>query len=195
MPARRRQSDGISLIELLIVIAIMGVLVGMVIPKSDPGIHDQLRSAAQIVRTDLAYARSLAITNNSTYEVLFRTALNRYVLKHSGPNAALDTLPPSPFSNPGDPPDRHIVKLGELPNLGPGVELVAAGTLGNTPQSVGRVEFRPMGETTRSEETVIWLAAGRGKQQRYLLLRVNPVTGLAEVGDYTAEAPPATVMP
>jgi len=195
MPARRRQSDGISLIELLIVVAIIGILVGMVIPKSDPGIHDQLRAAAQIVQTDLAYARSLAITNSSDYELSFDTAENRYVLKHSGLNADLDVLPPSPFGNPDDPPEEHIVELDDLPNLGPGVELAAVGTLGNTPKAVDTVEFGPMGETDRSEETVIWLGAGSGEQRRYLLLTVNPVTGLAEVSDYTSEAPPPAVTP
>ena len=194
MPARRRQSDGISLIELLIVIAVIAILAGVVIPKSDPGIHDQLRSAARILRTDQAYARSLAIINNSEYELHFDTAANRYILKHSGSNTDLDTLPRSPFSNPGDPPEEHIVEFAELPNLGPGVELAAVGTLGNTPQAVDKVEFGPMGETTRSEETIIWLAAGTGEHRRYLLLTVNPVTGLAEVGDYTSEAPPAAVL-
>ena len=194
-PRCRRQSDGISLIELLIVIAVIGILVGMVIPKSDPGIHDQLRSAAQILQTDLAYARSLAITNNSTYKLAFETAANRYILKHNGLNAALDVLPSTPFRNPDDPPEEHIVELDDLPNLGPGVELAAVGTRGNTPQAIDEVEFGPMGETTQTEETSIWLAAGRGEQRRYLLLTVNPVTGLAEVGDYTAEAPPAVVMP
>jgi len=197
MPNRRRQSDGITLIELLIVVAVIGILVGMMIPESDPGLHDQLRSAAQILRTDLAYARSLAIANDSKYELSFDTATNRYVLKHSGDNSALDVLPESPFRSPGDPSDEHIVAFNELPNLGPGVALVAVGTRSDTPSRVDNVEFGPMGATTESEETVIWLGAGRGEQQRYLPLTVNPTTGLAEVNldAYTSEGPPAAIMP
>ena len=194
MSPRRRQSDGLSLIELLMVIAIMGILAGMVIPRSTPGIHDQLRSAAQILQTDLAYGRSLAVTNNSTYRLTFQTAENRYVLEHSGSNPALDTLPNSPFGNPDDPPQQHIVDLDALPSMGPPVEFVTAGVLGNSPQRVDDVEFGPLGETTRSEETVIWLAAGAGRQRRYLLLNINPVTGLAEVGAYTGEGPPAALL-
>ncbi len=79
------------------VIVVMGILVGLVLPNSNPSLLDQLRSAAQILRTDLAYGQSLAVANNSTYRFTFDTQNNRYVLSHSGANAALDKLPDSPF--------------------------------------------------------------------------------------------------
>lgn len=194
MLACRRQSPGFTLIELLIVIAVMGILVGLVLPRINPSIHEQLRAVAHILRTDLAYARSLAVTNNSTYRLTFDTTNNRYVLEHTGSNVALDTLPDSPFRDPSDPPDQHIVELDELPRIGDGVRLVTAAVSGTPDQRVDDVEFGPLGGTTRSNPTTIWLAAGRDPDTQYVRLTVDPVTGLTEIQAYTGEAPPGGLL-
>lgn len=187
----RRPTAGLTLIELLIVVAVMGILAGLVLPSSNPSLHDQLRSAAQILAGDLAYGRSLAVTHNSRYQFTFDPSGNRYILEHSGPNAALDTLPVSPFRAPGDPPDQQIVDFQELPHLGPTVRIAGVGVNRSPWVSVGNLEFGPLGETTRPRETVIWLAAGTGSGTRYITLHVNPVTGLTTVGSYTANGPPS----
>ena len=190
MVGRCRQSAGFTLIELLIVVAVMGILAGLVVPRSDPSLHEQLRSAAQIMAGDLAYGRSLAVTHNSEYRFTFDTEGNRYLLEHSGTRVALDTLPDSPFRSPDDPPDQQIVTLEELPHVGPTVRIVNVAAQGSASVTVQDVEFGPLGGTLRSEETVIWLAAGQGAGTRYLPLHVNPVTGLTTVGNFSAVGPP-----
>jgi len=182
------------LIELLIVIAILGILVGLVLPEADANYYDQVRALAHILRTDLAYGRSLAVANNSSYRFTFDTAQNRYLLEHSGSNAALDVLPDGPFHNPGDPPGQHIVDLDELPHLGPTVQILTVAKSLAAPQRVAEVEFGPLGETTRSEKTVVWLSIGHGLDTRYITLTIDPVTGLAEIGEYTSEGPLAAVL-
>ncbi len=194
MPDRRLHAAGFSLIELLMVIAVVGVLVGLVLPSSEPSVHEQLRAAAQILKTDLAYGRSLAVTNNSTYEFVFDTENNRYILEHSGSNPALDKLPDSPFREPDDPPDQHIVDLDELPHVGPTVRLVTVAAMGGSLVRVNDVEFGPLGETTRTGWTIIWLAAGQGSRTRYLWLMINPVTGLVDTETYTANGPPESLL-
>lgn len=189
MLRHRQEPTGFTLIELLLVVAVMGILAGLVLPGSDPGLHDQLRSAAQVMAADLAYGRSLAVTYNSHYRFTFETNHNRYVLEHSGDDPALDTLPPWPFRSPEDPPDRQVVDLGQLPHVGPAVRIAGVGLRGNRWEPVAELEFGPLGETTRSRETVIWLAAGSGPATRYVRLRVNPVTGLATVGAYGGRPP------
>ncbi len=198
MLPKHRPPDGFSLIELLIVIAVMGILIGLVMPSGEPNLHEQLRAAAAILKTDLTYARSLAVTHNSNYQVAFDIDNNQYVLKHSGSNSVLDTLPDSPFREPGDSADQHIVDFDELPHVGPTVRLVIAAKKatedGNYTAGVNDVEFGPLGETVRSECTDIWLAVGSDDDPRYVPLTINPITGVTEVGDFTGDGPPQWLL-
>lgn len=186
----RRRCAAFTLIELLIVVAVMGILAGLVLPRSDPSLHEQLRSAAQIMAADLAYGRSLAVTHNSEYRFTFDTDNNRYVLEHSGDDPALDALPDAPFRSADDPPNQQIVVLDDLPNVGASVRIARVAREANLSQAVNDVEFGPLGGTTRSDQTVIWLAAGAGPSTRYISLRVNPATGLTTVGAYSGDGPP-----
>jgi prepilin-type N-terminal cleavage/methylation domain-containing protein len=191
--SRRRQRAAFSLIEILLVISIMAIVAGLVLPSADPSIHDQLQSAARIVAADLAYARSLAVTHNSSYRIDFELAENRYVLRHSGAEAALDVLPDTSWRNPDDRPDEHVVDLDELPHMGIAAEIAAVAEGGSLLRAVDYVEFGPLGEVTRSAYTIIWLVGGQGRSRRYVAVYVNPVSGLATIGSYTAEPPPEAV--
>ena len=189
----RRLSVGFSLLELLLVVAVVAILAAIVLPSVQPAVVDQLRAAAQIAATDLAYARSLAVANNSTYKITFDFKQNRYVMTYSGTNPALRQLPNSPFSSPGDPPDQHVVDFDNLPHVGPVVRLAAAGTSSSL-QAVDNVEFGPLGQTIRAEATKVWLAAGGGDATRYITIEVNPSTGIARAGDCATVSPPAGVL-
>lgn len=173
----------------------MGILAGILLPSFNPSIHDQLRSAGQIVCSDLAYARDLAVSNSSSYEITFDTDAHEYVLRHSGTNSALDTLPSSAFGLPTDSPDEQTTSFAELPHLGPTVEVSSVYEMAGSPTAVGGVEFGPLGETTRVNETVIWLAAGGGQSRTFLPLTIDPVTGLCSIGDPQSSSPPAPVFP
>ncbi len=186
MHRRHGPPAGFSLIEMLIVISLMGILAAIILPSSNPSVHDQLRSAAEVLSADLAYGRSLSVTNNSFYQFTFDASNNEYVLSHSGANASLDTLPDSAFRSPDDPPEQHIVRLDELPQIGDGARIFA---VGNSGVPVADLEFGPLGETTRGGETVVWIAAGTGSATRYISVAVNPVTGLAKVGKFGGQTP------
>lgn len=184
-----RPAAAFSLVELLIVVAVMGILIGIVIPHFQPPLSEQLRGAASIVAADLSYARNLAVTNGSTYRTTFNPSANRYVLTHTGTNPALDTLPSTPFRPPGDAPDEHTVDLGQLPHIGATIYVHAVSEGVGVFNPVSDVEFEPLGGTTRSEPTVVWLRCGSGRDRRFVPLIVNPITGVVEVGDIQATDP------
>ncbi len=188
---QRAPIAGFTLIELMIVLVLIGLLISMAMPSTTPALSEQLRAVGQIISTDLAYARSLAISHGSTYAVRFELANNRYILQHTGTDPRLNLLPDSPWRNPEDPPDRHIVRLEELPQMGIPVRLAAVWPPSSSDETVGEVEFGPLGGTTTSTAVVIWLSAGQGQNQRFLSITVDPITGLTSLGPIAAQIPQA----
>jgi prepilin-type N-terminal cleavage/methylation domain-containing protein len=185
---------GLTLIELLLTLAVLGILAAILIPQLSGDLPERLSAAAQIVSADLDYARSLAVANNSSYRITFDPANNRYYLKHSGTNAQFNTLPQSPYRQSDDPADQQTTNLSMLPLPEPGVRLIAAVQMQGTAQAATSVEFNPLGGTTSTYQTVLWLSCGGGLLQRYNSIQVDPVTGLVSIGP-TVTALPSGITP
>ncbi len=180
---------GFSLLELLIVVAIIGILAGVAIVSGTPSAHAQLRAAAEFVAQDIAYARSLAVTHNSKYTLTFDTAGNRYTLRHSGADVALNVLPVSMRVRYSNSANEQVFDLDDVPAISGSVRVAGARTTGAGPTTVTTLEFDPLGATTRSDHTVLWLMTGRGDAQRFIGIDVDPVTGIATVGEVQATQP------
>jgi type II secretory pathway pseudopilin PulG len=185
-----------------VVIAIVAILAGAVVTQTRPNIGEGLRTTARVVAADMDRARELAVAGSSSYRITFDIASSSYRLTHTGADSRLDTLPPSPFGDSTDPPTQWTQKLSDLPRFGPQVTLHAVVRRNAAYQSVGSmeyglseemtqsyVEFGPLGETTQSEPTVIWLASGSGDARRYISIAINPVTGVSSVGNLQATSP------
>jgi len=180
---------GVSLIELMIVIAIMSIMAASVITSGSPTIQQQLDAAAQIVMSDMDYFLSLATSNGSSYRVTFNLAQQQYVMKHTGSDNLLDALPEMPFRSLDDPTGEHIVRLADLPGITTEVRLYAVLAMSNSPRRITELEFTPLGSTIEAEDTVLWLAAGSSGDRRYIPIQINAVTGLASVGEMQTTAP------
>ena len=180
-----------TLIELLLTIAVLGVLAAVLLPQLSGDLPERLNAAAQVVSTDLDYARSLAIANNTAYRISFDPANNRYYLRHSGTLPQYNTLPPTPFRQANDPVDQQTTNLSLLPIPEPGVRLIAVLQMQGTGQLATQVEFNAIGGTTSPLPSVIWLCCGRGNLRRYLSVLVDPVTGLVTIGPTVSALPDA----
>lgn len=186
---------GFSLTELLIVVAIIGILAGAAIVSGTPSTNAQLRAAAEFVAQDIAYARSLAVTHNSKYQLTFDTAANRYTLRHSGTDTALNVLPVSVRVTYSASANEQVFDLDDVPSITGVVQIAGARTSGTLSATVTTLEFDSLGATTRSDRTIVWLMSGQGDAQRFIKIDVDPVTGIATVGDIEGTAPSGLTLP
>jgi prepilin-type N-terminal cleavage/methylation domain-containing protein len=83
---RRSETDGFSLVELIVVIMILAIVAAVVVPLASSGQDAAATSAARLVAADLQYAQNLAITFQKPITMTFDTAGNSYTLSDaSGP--------------------------------------------------------------------------------------------------------------
>lgn len=190
---------GFTLVELLIVIVLLGIGAGVVVSLFEPSVHGQLTSAAEVLAADIAYTRNLAVSNDSQYRLQFETDNGCYRLTHSGTNAALDTLPATPFDDADGTATEQVFKLSDLPNVGAPVQMWAVWQVTDTTKTaVTDVRFTPLGGTQRAEPTRIWLSSLEGERRVAIPITIDPVTGLAEVGEIQAapaKTPPVDLTP
>ena len=187
-PARAR---GISLIEVLLVLAILGVAAGLLIPNLSADIPTKLEAAGNVVQLELEYARSLAVAHGSSYRVTANVVSQTLTLEHSGASTLLEVLPSTPMRRSSDPPDQQILAIREIPLGKPRPELLGGVTSVNTPVLASSVEFTSVGSTTAASPTTFWIAAGTGDERRFLPITVQPITGLVEMGEVVAALPSA----
>ncbi len=182
-----------TIIELMFAVAILAILGAMLAPSATPAVEERLRAVNGALVADLDYARNLAVNNNSSYRVEFDTANNRYTIEHVGTNPALDTLPPHPFASATGTATQHVIPLANLP-AATGVQLMGA-ELGQTMIPVTEIEFGPLGETTETEEVQVWCVVASGDLQRFGVVTIDPVSGLATAGPVQSSGPGGLGMP
>jgi prepilin-type N-terminal cleavage/methylation domain-containing protein len=77
-----RQSDplqgGFTLAEILVVVVILGMAMYLAVPMFSDAAQMQLQSAANIVAADLEYAKSMAISRQQFYSIVFDPDADTY---------------------------------------------------------------------------------------------------------------------
>lgn len=188
---RITRRTGYTLVELMMTITVLAIVAGMAIPSFEPDVAAQLESFADVVAADLSQVRQLAIAHNSSYRITFDAAHNRYYYEHSGTNSALNTLPPTIYRHPDNTTTKHYFDLSSMPRLGPAVTLTTVLAMSSSPTSLTTLEFGPLGATTHSADTAVWLQSGSDSNLRYINVRINAVTGLATPSEIDAAGPTA----
>ncbi len=179
-----------TLIEILLVILILAVVLAVAWPSFQPTSHEQLRAAAEMVAAEIWLAQNLAITFNSKYQLRFDVPGNRFILKHSGNNPALDRLPPDAIVVSSDDPTSRIVDLDDKAALIGRVRLVGAATYGASAVPADFLEFGPTGALEGGGQALIWLSNDLKPSPRYVTIIVDGVTGSVQIGPVDALGPP-----
>lgn len=69
---------GFTLVEIIIVVVVLAIAAVLAVPMLSTASDLEVRSAAQIVAADLEYAKSMAISRQRNYSVVFDLADNSY---------------------------------------------------------------------------------------------------------------------
>jgi type II secretion system protein H len=83
--AERRPNAGLTIIELMIVLALVGILTGVAYFRLGPPFRRaQVRSAANVLITDLQYAQLTAVRRGKPIEVTLNTGTRTYTIAERG---------------------------------------------------------------------------------------------------------------
>jgi prepilin-type N-terminal cleavage/methylation domain-containing protein len=117
---KKQNNAGMTLMEVLIVLAVLSILAGIVIPAWTSRLPEyRLRAASRDLCSNLQRAKQEAILQNTECAVYFDTANNSYQIVGGGPDALCDGSPE------GTPPvpknDDILLNYVTLSNYGSGV--------------------------------------------------------------------------
>jgi len=158
----RDRSSGFTMVEILIVVVIIAIAAMMAIPMMSSGGSMQIRSAANMIAADLEYAKSMAISRQKNYSVVFNTA-NDYYEVHD-PNGIIE----HPVKK-GFPYEVNFSSDSRLSKVD-----IAAVDFGGTSQ----IEFDYLGSPINGGGTVSLQAGGTT-----ITINVEPVTGFVSITD------------
>ena len=81
MQNQKTKRNGFTLIEIIVVIVIISIAALLVIPMMGSAGDIQVRAAADMIAADLEYAKSMAISRQKTYKVIFDATAESYSIE------------------------------------------------------------------------------------------------------------------
>lgn len=80
---RRKKSlyEAFTLLELIIVVVIISIAALLAVPMITSAADSQIRSASNIISADLEYAKSMSVSRQQYYSVVFDVASNSYEIR------------------------------------------------------------------------------------------------------------------
>ncbi|MEO0164956.1 MAG: prepilin-type N-terminal cleavage/methylation domain-containing protein [candidate division WOR-3 bacterium] len=88
---KKRVSRGMTLVELMVVIGIIGVIIALAVPNF-AGMQRQARikAAAQMIAQDLKQIRERALSTSIVHTITFNTAFRKYKVTYVTPNGTFE---------------------------------------------------------------------------------------------------------
>lgn len=84
MQNRKNMYYGFTLVEVIIVVMILAIISLVSVPMLSNAESFQVKSAANMIASDLEYARSMAITTGQSHSVVFDISNESYEIQDSG---------------------------------------------------------------------------------------------------------------
>ena len=93
----KRVRNGFTLVELIIVVVILSIAAMIAVPMVSSAADMQVRSAANQIAAHLDYAKSMAITHQQSYSVVFDVPNKSYQVQDEGGNPIEHPVNPGLF--------------------------------------------------------------------------------------------------
>jgi prepilin-type N-terminal cleavage/methylation domain-containing protein len=93
----KRGCNGFTLVELIIVVVILSIAALIAVPMVSSAADMQVRSAANQIAAHLDYAKSMAITHQQAYSVVFDVSSESYQVQDEGGNLIDHPVNPGDF--------------------------------------------------------------------------------------------------
>ena len=183
----KRNIAAFTLVELLIVVALVGLAIGMTVSEFGANQQTTADQAIRLIATQVDYVREMAVANNTKYTITFDTTNDRLVLAHTGNETGLDELPDSSFWQNAETGNDQYLHLAELPISWP-IALSRAVQSSDQDALVSSVEFEPTGGTNAGDDVDLWIQVGESPAT-YATVNILNGTGLTEVGNLATTLP------
>ena len=183
-----------TLVEVLVVVAILAALAGMAVAYVEVSPSDRLQRTADMLAADLERVQELSLARGAPHRALFEGVERRFILKHTGTNGSLHALPQYVRTSSYEDSKQATYDLDERTPYGKYVRIA-----GFEPSTLYANDEFPLqygadGALTDGRTATIWLSSTNDGVTRYLPVRIYAVTGVVSVGSTVGTLPPAAAV-
>ncbi len=93
----KKNQRGFTLIEMVLVVMIIGIAAACVVPMFTSAASFQVKSAADMIAADLEYVKSLSISKQQPYSVVFDNSNESYEIRDPNGNVITNPVTQKPY--------------------------------------------------------------------------------------------------